>query len=209
MSLIYPSLPGLTLTQLRSPIWKTKVDEALTGKQSALQLMAYPRIKFEHNYEVLRDYVSSSEIRALAGFFNAMSGRAVSFLYQDPEFSQATSHQFAVADGTTTLFPVTAIYQYSGGPGAPELIQNFIGTPSFFNNGTPISGSAYTLGPSISPLVEAGFILFNTAPLAGHLLTATMQWYYRCRFDEDTYAFSKMQNQLWELKKISFTSFKI
>jgi hypothetical protein len=212
-ALLYPTLPGVTYNSIRAPFWRTGVQTALSGKSSTISYMTYPLTKFTLLYDdsnggFLRDttWVASSEVKALVGLFQQMRGRFDTFLYTDPQFNSVTAQQFGVGDGVTTLFAITAAYQNPSGPGAPELIQNFNGTPTFYDNGTLISSSNYTLGPSLTPSVNAGFILFNTAPTSGHSLTWTGSWYYRCRFDEDTYEFTQFLQGLWSAKKVSFSS---
>lgn len=210
-SLLYPTLPGIEPTRVRYPEFTTGKQVALSKKRSTIAYQAYPVMHFEHTYEFLNDAVNPSDFKALNGLFMAMQGSFDTFLFSDPEFNSVTLQQFAVGDGNTTLFPITAIYQNSGGPGFQELIQSFNGSPSFYDNGTLVSPSAYTLGPSISPfVVNPGFILFNAAPAAGHPLTWTGSFYYRCAFDDDTIDLTKFfQNGLWKSGKIAFTEIKL
>lgn len=215
--LLYPTLPGLTFNTVRSPIWHSRVQKAISGKQSAIADQVYPLMQFTLLYDDssgggLRDVgapgftSATSEIRTLLGFFNQMMGRWDTFLFQDPEFSWAALEPFGIGDGATRLFPITASYQNEGGPGAPELIQNFNGPVELFANGALIAADTYTLGPSLAPLVNAGYVLFNAAPAEGVPLTWSGNFYYRCRFDEDMYEWTKVMKAIWSLKKISFTS---
>ena len=52
---IYPSLPGLTFGMTRTPIFKTGIQESVSGKESRLAYQFYPRVKFNLQYELLRD----------------------------------------------------------------------------------------------------------------------------------------------------------
>jgi uncharacterized protein (TIGR02217 family) len=215
-SLIYPTLPGLTFNTIRAPKWKSRVQTAISGKQSAIADQVYPLVQFTLLYDDssgggLRDtgapgFTGTSEIKALVGFFDQMMGRYDTFLFTDPEFNAVTAQQFGTGDGTTELFAITAVYGNPSGAGAPELIQNFNGTPNLYSNGTLINPSTYTLGPSVSPAVAAGYVLFAGAPASGAVLTWTGSFYYRCRFDEDSYEWTKNMLAIWSLKRISFTS---
>jgi len=102
-------------------------------------------------------------VKRLAGLFNALRGRFDTCLFVDPDFNAVISEQFATGDGTTTVFQLTATYKASGGPGAPEIIQNLNGTPALYNNGSLVSGGAYTLSPT-------GRVTFGTAPANGNPL---------------------------------------
>jgi hypothetical protein len=132
---VFPaSLPGLTYNSIRRPTFNTGLQQALTGKESRIAYQQYSLMEWELQYELLRDYVTPSDLKALVGLFIASKGKWDSFLYVDPVFNSAVSMPFGVTDGTTLSFPVTATYGNSGGPGAPEFIQNFSGTPIFAIN---------------------------------------------------------------------------
>jgi hypothetical protein len=206
-SLIYPTLPGLTYEVIRAPVFKTRRQQALSGKETAISDMVYPRTRFTLIYSLLRDtgaaggFIGPSEIETLVGFFQQMRGSWDTWLFQDPDFNSVAAQPFGTGDGSTVLFPVTANYAQSGFS-VPELIQDFNGQPQFFLAGVPTF--AFTLGPTTS--INAGYVQFSTPPPPGTPLTWSGNFYYRCRFDEDTYEFIKFMQYLWELKKISFTS---
>jgi hypothetical protein len=203
---LYPNnILGLTFDVVRTPKWNTASQVALSGKRSVTPLQPYPIISFELNYSLLRDDLTISDLRALVGLFNATQGRFASFLFTDPDFNTilaSAPQQFATSDGTTTTqYPITANYENVTGPGYVEQIQNFNGTPVLYDNnaGTIISASNYTLGPT-------GLVQFSTPTTSGHALLWSGSWYYRCRFDKDSYDWTKFMNNFWEAKKISFTS---
>jgi hypothetical protein len=128
--LVYPAnLPGLTFDSTRTPNFNTGVQAALSTKESRIAYQQYPQMMFELQYELLRDYVTPSDLKALVGLFMAVGGRFDTFLYSDPAFNTVANMQFAVADGVSTAYQITATYQNSGGPGGSEIIQNFNGVP--------------------------------------------------------------------------------
>jgi hypothetical protein len=129
-SLIFPTLPGLTFDVVRTPIWNTEKQKALSGKRSTLAYMQYPLIHFELTFSLLRDDVSPSEVQQIVGLFNAVQAGYDTFLFTDPDFNAAHYMQFATGDGVTTVFPTTATYG-ANGYGYGELIQNFNPFPSY------------------------------------------------------------------------------
>lgn len=137
-SQIYPTLPGLDIQIERSYVWKTFVQEALSGKQSALQARQYPLIHYDLVYNLLRDNIAASEIKTIAGLHNNMRGRSDSFLFIDPDFNSVTAQSFGTGDGVTLLFQLTALYAPASGAytgiGAPEIIQNLNGAPGIYIN---------------------------------------------------------------------------
>lgn len=198
--LLFPSLIGQTLDVVRSYRWKTGYQEALSGKQSTIQYAAYPLVHFELTFELLRDNVSPSDLRAIVGLHNQLAGRYDTFLFTDPDFNSVTAQAFGTSTGSTsTQYPLVASFENSGGPGALELVQNLNGTPTLYDNGTAISGSHYTIS-------STGVVQFSTSPTSGHALTWTGSFYYRCRFDEDTIEWTKFMQQWWLAKKVAFTS---
>lgn len=215
-SLILPALPGISgLEVTRNYVWKTAVQEAISGKMTAVSLRQYPLVHYELVVNVMRNNAVPSELLELQGLYNAMRGRWDTFLYNDPEFNSISSGQaptlgvFGTGDGSTLVFQLIATFQNSGGPGGAEIIQN--GNPANFStavlydNGTPISAANYSIGAT-------GIVTFGAghAPAAGHTLSWSGSWYYRCRFDEDEIVWSKfMSVGLWLVKKLAFTSVKL
>jgi uncharacterized protein (TIGR02217 family) len=215
-SLLFPALAGLSGVEVtRNYVWKTAVQEAISGKMTAVPLRTYPLVRYQLVYELLRHNQTPSELLQLQGLYNALQGRGDTFLYSDPEFNTITAGNasqygfFGTGDGSTLVFQLTAMFQNSGGPGAQELIQN--GNPANFStavlydNGTTISAANYSIGAT-------GIVTFGAghAPAAGHTLTWSGSWYYRCRFDEDEVVWQKfMTVGLWMVKKLSFTSVKL
>lgn len=196
--LIFPVLSGMTLDVVRSYEWHSTVQQSTSGKQTAIAEMAYPLVSFKLNFELLSDILATSDLKALVGLHNQLQGRADFFLFSDPDFNTVTAMPFGTGDGTTTAFLITALYQNSGGPGTAELIQAFNGAPNIYNNGTLVSAAAYS--------IANGVITFTSAPAAGHALTWSGSFYYQCRFDKDTFPFTKFMNKWWMLKGLAFTS---
>jgi Conserved hypothetical protein 2217 (DUF2460) len=145
-SLLFPTLPGIGFEVTRNYVWKTAVQEAISGKMTALPLRQYPLVHYELIVNLLRHYLVPSELLELQGLYNQLQGRGDTFLYSDPDFNTVTLMVMATTDGVTTAFPVTATFENAGGPGGPELIQNFNGTAFFFLNrfGFPESIPGYS-----------------------------------------------------------------
>ena len=202
-NLLFPTnLIGLGYPRARMPVWKTGYQESISGKTSTIKYMQYPLREWELRYELLRDDVTPSDLRALEGLFNAVNGRADTFLYLDPTFNAVTDENFGTGNGTTSAYPITATFQNSGGPGAPELIQNFVTAPVVKVNGvTQTTPAQYTLGPT-------GIVTF-TSPVTGGLpITWTGSFYYRCRFLRDQWSLREFMNRWWDVT-LGFRSIKL
>jgi uncharacterized protein (TIGR02217 family) len=207
-SLVYPSsatLPGITYNSIRAPSFKTGIQTALSGKESRIQYQQYPIMTWTLIYELLRDYVTPSEYKALNGLFMQLAGQWDTCLYTDPLFNTVTAMQFGTGDGTTTTFQVTAVYENTGGPGTNELIQNFNGTPTILVNGVSQTlGVAYTISGSGIVTFLAGHI-----PGAAAVIAWTGAFYYRVRFEDDSLDFTQFMNQFWEVKKVKLRQVKL
>lgn len=204
-SFVYPGpslLPGLTWNRERTYLWATEIQEATSGKESRLRYRQYPRVRFQLKYDLLRDNLTPSEAKRLVGLFNALAGAYDTCLFTDPDFNSVTAESFGTGNGSTTAFQLVARYQVSGGPGTPELIQNFNGAPSLFDNGSPISGGSYTLGPT-------GIVTFGTPPVSGHALTWTGSFYYRVRFQEDELPLTQFMQSWWQSREVALISVKL
>jgi len=132
-NLVFPTgLKGIQLIANRSPQWRTQVQEAMSGKETAIAKRAYPRIVWELSYEVLRDDLATSDLKIIVGFFNALNGGFDTFLYTDPYFNSVTAQNFGTGDGATRAFQLSATYKDATGQGWPEAVQNLNGTPAVY-----------------------------------------------------------------------------
>ena len=192
--LVYPTLPGLDFgvsRQVMPPpvaIRTTPSQREYRGRDSS-----FVRYSYELIYSFLRSSATWNELQTLVGFYNLVGGPFDSFLFTDPDDSVAAGVQFAVGDGATTVFQLTRPYG-----GFAEAIYDFNGPLNIYDNGSNVGA-----GASVS---SAGVVTFTTAPLAGHLLTWTGNYYRRCRFLDANMNPSKFLQNVWELRKVSFIS---
>jgi hypothetical protein len=89
---VFPTLPGLTFTVVKSPEFNTLDQKSPNGYEVRISQTLNPMWHFTLVYEFLHDfpwgnYPSISELRTLMGFFNAQSGMGASFLFTDPDDS--------------------------------------------------------------------------------------------------------------------------
>lgn len=200
---VYPTLAGLSFENVRTPIWRTGNQEALSGKESRINYRQYPLYRFDLMYELLRDNVSPSELKALVGLFNEMQGSFDTFLFTDPAFNSVTDEPFGTGNGSTQDFQLIAKYAYASGPGLSEIIQNLNGSIVVKDNGVVKTLTTdYTIGAT-------GLIHFVTAPVSGHALTWTGSFYYRCRFMEDELSVTQFLTNWWKSGSISLRTVKL
>lgn len=193
---VFPSLPGLQWNVIKTPVWKTRVQQSTSGKELRAAYMSYPLWRFTLNYEVLRADAAHQELQQLIGLFNRMRGSWDNFLYEDPDDKSVVGQQFGIGDGSTKDFQlVRSLGNFA------EPVQNLHGTPSIYLNGV-LQSSGYTVS-------SLGVVSFTVAPGAGVALTWDGSFYYRVRFLKDSVDFDQFMKDLWQAKKIEFQTEKL
>ena len=194
---LFPTLAGLGWSVKRTPIWRTKVQKATSGKETRAAFQSFPQYKFTLTYELLRGGAAYQEYQALLGFYNQRQGAYDDFLFTFAGDSAVTAQSFGSGDGATLAFQLVRTLG-----GFLEPVQNVNGAPAIYSNGVLLSGAAYSLGPT-------GLVTFTTAPGVGALLSWSGAFYYRCRFAADQYDFEQFYQDFWTLKKVELLSVKL
>jgi uncharacterized protein (TIGR02217 family) len=194
----FPTMPMLSFPVVKRDLWSTLKQEAVSGKSTRVQLWTFPRYQWEMTISALRQGsiggTAYTELANFQGFVNSVGGAAQSFYYDDPSDDAATTQFIGTGDGATTSFQLQRTLGGFAEPvQSPTVSQIFL-------NGTPTS--AWTLG-------AGGIVTFASAPGAGVSLTWTGSFVWLCRFDDDTAEFSEFMMNMWEVKKITFTSVKL
>ncbi len=190
---VFPmSLPGMTPVTSLSPRFSTKIQSAISGRETRAAFMSYPLWDITFSYEFLRNNATYQELDTLVGFFLQVKGSWDDFLVSIPNDNSVTSMQFGTGNGTQVAFQLTRT-RGAGGFSFVEPVQNVQTITNVKING--VATTAYTINSS-------GLITFTTAPASSAVITWTGSYYYRCRFTQDTASFDRFMNNLWELKKI-------
>jgi uncharacterized protein (TIGR02217 family) len=194
---IFPALPGLGWNVKRTEVWKTRVQEAISGKEVRIADWSFPRHQWELTFDFLRSAPSFTEWQSLIGFFDLRQGAFDSFLYADADDNAITDQPIGTGDGMTTTFQlVRALGGYSEPIIAPNIVTN-IKVAGVVQGGGTYSVNAAT-----------GLVTFTAAPAGGASITASFSYYFRCRFSGDSIDFEKFMSQLWSAKSIKFLSLK-
>jgi uncharacterized protein (TIGR02217 family) len=202
--LILPSLAGLGFDVVRTPVWDTTVQQAISGKETRIARQTYPRWKWELTYSILRSNAAFTELQQLAGFFNARQGMFDTFLYQDADDFSVTGQQVSTGDGTTKNFQLVRAF---GGFVEPMFAPNLSVTLNVYVNGVlQASGVTATGWGSASP--SPGVLVFATAPASGAVITADFSYYFPVRMSEDSVSFTLFLSQYYKTKSFSFISVK-
>jgi uncharacterized protein (TIGR02217 family) len=189
---IFPSLAGLEYPVVRTPIFKTLVQQSVSGQENRAALQLYPRWQWTLSFNFLRDD-ANNEFRTLLAFFMARKGSFDSFLFEDIDDNAVTNQPIGHGDGSNTVFQLVRSF---GGFDEPVLTPN---TVTMRINGVA-SAAWHFSGP--------GQITFSGAPANGAAISASLTYYWPVRFLADQYDFAKFMNRLWEQKKLDFISLK-
>jgi uncharacterized protein (TIGR02217 family) len=202
---VFPTLAGLGWSITRREIWKTRQQEAISGKETRIADWSYPRHQWSLGFDFLRQGALSgstyAEFAQLAGFFNLRQGSYDSFLYADADDNAVAGQAIATGDGTTTSFDFVRGF---GGFAEPILAPNVVS--NVYLNGVAQSSGSYTVNGwgSAAP----GTLVFATAPGSGVAITADFSFYFPCRFAADQMDFEKFMAALYSAKKVTLVSLK-
>ena len=195
---VFPFLAGQGFLEQKNPIWSTSNSTSVSGVDRPRALWSYPKWKFKVGYEVLRDDATRLELQRLVTFFNAHLGSTQAFFYLDRNDFSVTGNQFGTGDGTTTSFQAMRTTTI-GGLSFAEPVRGFNGAPTVYVNGT--ATTAFTVN-------ALGVITFTSAPAVGAALTWSGQFFYLCRFVNDTLDLKQMMKGLWSGGGVEFRSIK-
>jgi len=201
----FPALPGLQWNVEKTFIFPPSLNqESVSGRENRIALAAFPKYAFSLRYSVLRDTPNVAspaspfdELKKLGGFFLRQLGGVKAFAYLDPSDSAVTDMQFGTGDGATVAFQLVRSYG-AGGFTFAEPVQNLNGAvTNIKDNGGTVDPGDYAVGAT-------GIVTFDTAPLAGHTLTWTGNYFYRVRFVKNAQGFNEFMKDLWEAQKVEF-----
>lgn len=195
---VFPFLPGQSFLQLKTPLWSTHIDTAVSGLERRRALWSYPIWKFKVGYEVLRDGPSFMEMQRLVNFFNAHAGQFQEFFYYDRNDHSVSGQPFGTGDGVTAAFQLQRTMAI-GSVSFSEPVRGLQGTPTIYVNG--VAASAYTIG-------ALGMLTFSTPPSAAAVLTWTGNFFFLCRFGKDELDVGQLMSGLWSGSGIEFQTVK-
>ena len=199
---VFPSLPGIAWNIVRTPTWATRIQTAISGKETRQADWAYPRYSWEINYDFLRSSPTFGELQTLIGFINSCQGSFSTFLYTDDDDNAVTGQQIGTGDGVTVTFPLIRTFG-----GYIEPVSRVNAVENVYLGGTVQATSSYTTTGDAG--TESGSsITFTAAPIAGSVITADFTYYWRCRFSADTTDFTKFIYGMSSVSSLKFESVK-
>lgn len=200
---VFPTLKGLGYDLTRSTIWGNSTQQFVSGKEIRINNgWTYPRYKWDLTFNFLRSDAVNLELQTLFGFYNARNGIYDSFLYADATDNSVTLQNIGTGNGSTLIYQLVRSF---GSYVEPVFAPNVVST--VYVDGVDQVGhwSVSNWGSSTPGLITfAG----GHAPANGKAITVTFSYYFPCRFNDDTVAFTNFMSQLYSCNKLSFMSIK-
>ena len=205
MTAIFPSLPGLGWSVVKSPRFATRIQRAVNGRELRALDQPNPVWNWVLTYPLLRDSsdtrgpgglgIGYNELRTLAGFFLQQQGAFQPFLFDDPTDDSVTGGSLGVGDSSTSVFQlVRRMGTFAEPVTAPNLVS------AIYFNGVLQPAATYSIG------LATGLVTFTAPPPAGQAITADFTYYFRVRFADDTAEFENFMLQLWQVRQIKLQS---
>src|SRR5207248_9889970 len=114
MTAIFPTLPGLGWSVVKSARFATRTQRAVNGRELRALDQPYPIWTWTLTHSLLRDHwdsrgaagpgVGYDELRTLAGFFLQQQGALQPFLFDDPTDNAVTGQPIGAGDSSRTAF---------------------------------------------------------------------------------------------------------
>jgi len=204
MTAIFPALPGLGWSVIKSPRFATRIQRAVNGRELRALDQPCPIWSWTLTYPLLRDKWDSrsgglgtgyDELRTLAGFFLQQQGAFQPFLFDDPTDHAVTAEFLGIGDSGATAYQLV---RSMGNFAEPITAPNFVSAIYF--DGVLQSASNYSVDAA------TGLVTFTTPPPAGQAITADFTYWFRVRFSDDTAEFENFMLQLWQARQIKLQS---
>ena len=210
---LLPSIPGITYPWTRKPMFQTRKQEAISGKETRIADWSTPRYQWTLPVQFLRTgtffQATYAEYATLESFFESLLGGWDTWLYQDAYDFSVTGQGIGAGTGSQTTFPMVRTFGTNAGPILAPDTTDIIGPLSVYIGGTLQSSSGYVVTSwGTSNGAGPGQLIFTAAPSNGALITASFSYFWPVHFDDDGMDFSAFMSNLAEVKKMSFTSVK-
>ena len=195
---IFPTLPGMTWEIKKTPEFRTSVQKAVSGREQRGAFRAYPLWLFSLRFDYLQAAGVKNEYESLQGFILARRGSFEAFLFCDPTDSVCTDMPFGIGNGVQTAFQLTRAFGFHGNFSFTEPVEHIKTLTAIKVNG--ITKSA----PGDYTISSTGLVTFTNPPAVDVVLTWSGEFFFRCRFLDDTEDFGQTFPDVWDLQELKF-----
>jgi uncharacterized protein (TIGR02217 family) len=166
--------PDISYGAVGGPGWSTTVVTTVSGHERRNANWSEARGRWNVAHGLKR----REQVAELIAFFRARRGRAFGFRFKDWTDYQALAQTLGTGDGTTMSFQLAKHYASGGEVVTRTLAKPVAGTVKVYRDGIEA-----TSGWSVD--VTTGLVTFATAPAAGVIVTADLDFDVPARFDTD------------------------
>ncbi len=191
-SLVFPALPGLSWSVLRTPMFSVQMRTSDSQRETATIFMNQCYYQIELSYEMLRQGGIYDELQQIEGLFLTMRGSYDYFKFDDPNNNTVINGVLGTGNGTNKTF----VFARNTGPSYYEAV-------GMVNQITNVKINGVTVNPADYSISLPNVIVFDTAPPNGQVVTATFTYYYLCRFGEDQHEYEQFMYRLYQLNQIT------
>lgn len=188
---ILPTYPGLAWSVMKVPMWSTKIQKSVNGRELRAAYYQNPIWKFTMSFDVLRAKAALHELQDLMAFYNLRMGSFDSFLYKDLSDFTATAQQIGTGNGTNKKFRLL------------HSIGSWVEPIGYTDNITQVKVNGVV---TTAYSADGESITLTSAPGSGAAVTWSGTFYYRVRFNNDSADFDNFMKDLWTLKKLELVS---
>ena len=195
-NLFFPDL-NLAYDYIKTPMYSTQIATSVNGKEIRACMQPQPKFEIILNLPVLSERNDEDEFTRLIDFFNDRRGSFDSFLFKAPDDYKA--NVIVHGNGSSVYTLNKGSIQYANVKVIPKTIE----TPLMWNANDQIlmwktDDSSLMWNPKYSYTVSSsGIVTFSESLAYGLSVLIPIEYYYRCRFSEDSQQFTNFCEKLW------------
>src|SRR5208337_3425280 len=170
------------------PAFFTTVNEGFSGGEQRNRNWSQTRAL----YTIDLQFKPQAYFDSVQAFFLVVGGQADAFRFKDHKDYIATGQVIGIGDGNTTVFQLVKNYVSGGRTYVRTILKPITADVVDFQGNTLTNtinvydnGTKKTLTSDYTQDYTTGLITFNTAPVAGHVITADCQFHVPVRFMSD------------------------
>ncbi len=169
----------------KMPVFKTAYNKTESGVITAAAGRSFPLYLFEFDINS-----EDQNIERFNNFYCGMLGGAFPFLFKDFEDYNTENENIGNGGGSEKLFQLKKKYFYpynsvQDSYFAPDKKNIISGSVKIYLNGVSVNEENYSVN------YETGIITFEQAPVSGAAITADFGFYYKVRFNEESFLFER------------------
>ena len=195
--IFFPDL-NLAYDFVKTPQFNTRIATSINGRELRACLQPQPKFQLQLSLPVLSDRDFENEFTTIHDFFLDRRGSFDSFLFKMLDDNSKTFS--IIGNGSDTYLLIDGSTQYSNVK--PQSSINL--TPMMWNEDTSTkmwneNDSTLMWSDLVSFSIDKNGVLKTSKPInENYKFDVTVEYYYRCRFSEDSQQFTLFCEKLWK-----------